>query len=362
MERNVSRRQFVIGGAAVLGCGMIGLLSGCTASGSAAGASGGTQQANAAEGGEGAGPITMVWLPGSSATDFTSAREAFGDVITTACGREVELMTTTDYNVAIEALASGAAGMGYLGAEGYVQANKKNPNVHAGFVQSDKEGGLEGACYYSRICVPTEHADEYKDGDGYSIANIKGKSMSFVSATSTSGFAVPADLIVGEFGLESSDELLEAGAFFSDVIFGNSHPGSCVNLLAGDAEVAAFDDIGVDMYLDLVSGEPNTVGAVYKVKESSEAPFDGVRGKEFTIISISPVMNAPICFNYDIVSEEEAKKITEYFCSDTVANDERIFVDPEDENAVGFYKKSSDKVGFVEVTDEWFDPIRELNA
>ena len=50
------------------------------------------------------------------------------------------------------------------------------------------------------------------------------------------------------FGLENSDVLLEPGSFFSKVLFGNSHQGSAVNLLSGDAEVAAFDDVDVDMY------------------------------------------------------------------------------------------------------------------
>ena len=58
-----------------------------------------------------------------------------------------------------------------------------------------------------------------------------------------------------------------------------------MNLLSGDADAAAFDDVDVDMYLDLVSGEANSIGAVYKAKDDAEAPVDSVRGKEFTIIA-----------------------------------------------------------------------------
>lgn len=86
-------------------------------------------------------------------------------------------MTTTDYNVAIESIASGNAQMASLGAEGYVQANKKNKAVQAAFTNSDEEGGLDGACYYSRICVRTEDAAQYKEGSSYSIAALKGKSL-----------------------------------------------------------------------------------------------------------------------------------------------------------------------------------------
>lgn len=361
-EGFLSRRQFVAGGAALAMAGVFGALTGCTASGS--GAAAGASAAGASTGSSAASSdvLTMVWLPDNSSADLSAAREAMGQAITDACGREVELLTTTDYNVAIEAIASGKAQMAYLGAEGYVQANKKNPKVLAAFTNSDEEGGLDGACYYSRISVLTENADQYKDGDSYSIENIKGKSFSFVSATSTSGFKVPSSDIVSEFGLESSDDLLEGGAFFSEVLFGNSHQGSAVNLLSGDADAAAFDDVDVDMYLDLVSGEANSVGAVYQVKDDAEAPFDTVRGKQFTIIGITPVLNAPICFNEEAISEEDRTKIVEHFCSDEVANNPQIFVDPEDENAKGIFEKASEKTRFVEVDDAWYEPVRKLNG
>lgn len=359
-EGFLSRRQFVAGGAAVALAGMFGVMTGCTAGGSGAAAGADEQKS----GGDAAStdPITMVWLPDNSSADLTASREAIGAAITAACGREANLLTTTDYNVAIESIVSGQAQMALLGPEGYVQANKKNPKVLAAFTNSDEDGGLDGACYYSRICVLSENADQYKSGSGYSIANIEGKSFSFVSATSTSGFKVPSSGIVSEFGLDGSDELLEGGKFFSEVLFGNSHVGSLVNLLSGDADVAAFDDVDVDMYLDLVSGEANSVGAVYKAKDDAEAPVDTVRGKEFTIIAITPVLNSPVCFNEEAVAGDDRQKIVDYFCSDEVANNKKIFIDPEDENAQGIFEKDSEKTCFVKVTDDWYEPIRKLGG
>ena len=154
----------------------------------------------------------------------------------------------------------------------------------------------------------------------------------------------------------------EGGKFFSEVLFGNSHQGSAVNLLSGDADVAAFDDVDVDMYLDLVSGEANSIGAVYKAKDNAEAPFDTVRGKEFVIIAITPVLNSPICFNEEAISDEDRTKIVDYFCSDKVANDPQIFVDPEDENAKGIFEKDSEKTCFVKTDDAWYEPIRKLGG
>ena len=324
-EGFLSRRQFVAGSAALAMAGMFGALTGCTAGGS--GAAAGADTASASTGGDAASstdPITMVWLPDNSSADLTSSREAIGAAITAACGREANLLTTTDYNVAIESIASGKAQMALLGPEGYVQANKKNPKVLAAFTNSDEDGGLDGACYYSRICVRKEDADQYKNGGSFSIENIEGKSFSFVS--------------------------------------GNSHVGSLVNLLSGDADAAAFDDVDVDMYLDLVSGEANSIGAVYKAKDDAEAPVDSVRGKEFTIIAITPVLNSPICFNEEAISDDDRTKIIDYFCSDKVANDKAIFIDPEDESAKGLFEKDSEKTCFVKTDDAWYEPIRKLGG
>lgn len=65
-----------------------------------------------------------------------ASRDAVAEIIKNATGRDVEIMTTTDYNVAIEALVSGQAQMGYLGAEGYVQANEKNDKFSAPLPQA----------------------------------------------------------------------------------------------------------------------------------------------------------------------------------------------------------------------------------
>ena len=163
-------------------------------------------------------------------------------------------------------------------------------------------------------------------------------------------------------GVASSDDLLQDGTFFSKTMFGDSHQGSAVNLLSGQADAAAFDDVDTDMYFDLVSGSANTPGAVYKVKDDASAPFDSVRGKEFAIIGVTPVLNAPVCYNTDKLSSDEQQKITDAFCSEETANNKEIFADPNDENAKAIFEKDSDKTCFVKCDDAWYNPIRELGA
>ncbi|MDR2715085.1 MAG: PhnD/SsuA/transferrin family substrate-binding protein [Coriobacteriales bacterium] len=307
-------------------------------------------------------PITVVWYPNESSNTHAEVRDEVGKLIEQATGRKVEHKTTTDYTIAIEAISSGAADIAMaMGAVGYIEAKNRNPEVDVLFVNADKNGSLDEAKYFSWICASKDNADQYKAADGYSIENIKGKKMSFVSNSSTSGFTVPTSVIIEFFTSEDldKDKLAEggAGAFFSEVFFGQSHQGSAVNLVAGNADVAAFCDIELAPYIELAEGTENTVGAVYRVSEGAEAPFDAHAGKEFVVISCSPVFNGPNAFNPKNLSADEIKALQDLFTSAEVANNELLFYDADVEGAVGLYKKSS-SAGYVLTTDSWYDAYR----
>jgi len=362
VKRPLSRRAFLsVAGsaAAVFGLGLVGC--GSTSSTGGAATSGSTDAAASVD------KITMVWLPNESSAEFDAGREAFGKVLEEAAGVPVELMTTTDYNVAIEAIASGKAQLANMGAQGFIEAQKKNSAVQPLVTTSDPDGTLEGAKYFSRICVAEDQMDAYRDSSestGFSIANIKGKKMSFVSPTSTSGFKVPSNAIMKAFpdDVKSSDELTQAG-FFSQVLFGNSHPGSAVNLLQGDADVAAFDDIDVDIYLDVPDGDRdavNSAGAVYKVKDGAPQPFDRVQGKSFGIIQSTPVLNGPIAVNTEALPDEMVKKLLKGLTSDETSSNELLFA-PEGTDDNGAIWSKEDSAGFIAVEDSWYDPIRQLS-
>ena len=135
---------------------------------------------------------------------------------------------------------------------------------------------------------------------------------------------------------------MEGGPLFSQVLFGNSHQGSAVNLLNDNAEVAAFCDTCVENYVEVAEGEANTVGAVYKVKEDAAEPFNTVTGKRIYLMSVTPVLNAPFVANLDVLGQEDFDKLQELFTSDEVANNEKIFV-PEDSGKSGLILQNADK-------------------
>ena len=306
-----------------------------------------TETAQTAEStGEYADTITLVWYPNESAEDYDVARSEYARLIEEATGKKVEQKLTTDYAIAIESLANGTAQICFMGAQGYIEAKNANDAIEPLFVNSGASGTLDDAKYYSFLAVDKGDEGEYADGDSYSIDNIAGKRMSFVSNSSTSGFKVPTSSIISHFADQNltEDDLIEGGEgkLFSQVLFGGSHQGSAFNLLSGKADVAAFCDTEIAPYAACTEGEANTTGSVYTINSDASAP----------------VLNGPFAYNSDALDPADVKAIQDLFTSDEVANNEVIFV-PEDSENVGMFEKSENE-RFVMVDDSWFDPIRDL--
>jgi len=313
-------------------------------------------------------PIVAVWYPNNSGEDWKAGRQAVDDLISKATGRPVSDKLTTDYVIAIEAIATGNAAIIYPGAVGFLQAQAKNPDVKPLVVASGDSGTLDDAFYYSRIVVKTENAPAYLKNGAYSLDSIKGKSFSFVSTSSTSGFVFPANLIKATFNKNEKfgdkkveDLFLEGGTgkFFSNVVFGQSHQGSLLNVLTGKADVGAVDDIDVDSYLDLVSGTANTPGAVYAVKVGAAAPFDTVpAGTKFTVVAAIQVKNAPIAVNTKLFTPAQLKALQAAFLSDETTNNPAIFL-PKGAKGTAINKQNG-KNHYLPADDAWWDPIRAL--
>jgi phosphonate transport system substrate-binding protein len=318
--------------------------------------------------------LTVVWYPNNSGEDWKAARATLDDMIAKATGCQVIDKLTTDYVIAIEAIATGNAAICYPGAVGYVQASMKNPKVVPLVTVSSPKGTLDDSVYYSRIAVRTADAPAYAKSGTYSIDNLKGKTFSFVSSSSTSGFMVPATMIKSYFAKKMGwgadqkveDLFLEGGPdkFFGQVLFGQTHQGSIFNVLTGKADACAVDDTDVDSYFELTSGKANTPGAVYAAKKDASAPFDTVPGASFTVISVSTVRQAPIIVNMNLITPAMFKALRAAFTAESTANNPKIFVpkDYKDETGAavkGLWKKT-DKERFLPVDAPWYDDIRAM--
>lgn len=305
--------------------------------------------------------VDIVWYPSESGSDMKSSRDDIDEVIADATGREVKHHLTTDYAISIETMVNNNAELAFMGAQGYIEAKERNDAIQPLVVSTGESGTLDDAVYHSWLAVNVDDVNNYKENGEFSLDTIADKKMSFVSNSSTSGFKVPASDLIAHFSDKSltEEDLMEGGPLFSQVLFGNSHQGSAVNLLKGSADVAAFCDTCVENYVELVEGEANRPGSIYRVKDNAAEPFSLVKGKEFVLISVTPVLNAPFVGNIDLLGEDGFKKLQDYLSSDEVANNEKIFVPEGSDQSALFFKSGEERLAPVD--DEWFNPIRELS-
>ncbi|THB64200.1 MAG: phosphonate ABC transporter substrate-binding protein [Spirochaetaceae bacterium] len=303
--------------------------------------------------------LVWVWYPNESTPEFADARRAIIEVAEEALGQPIKEQLTTDYAIAIEALANENAAFSWLGGEGYVQAHSKEAAILPLVVNTGSSGTLADAKYYSMLGTLIENDDQYKTNGKYNLDNLRQKRFSFVSNSSTSGFRVPSSIIKSHFNVEAED-LLEGGPnmVFSEVMFGGSHQGSFFNVLTGKADLGAFCNSCVKDYIEWVDGsyDDPAPGDVIRVIANADAPFDQVPGKEVVLVATVPVLNAPIVMNTNLLDEEQIEALKEAFTSDATAANERIFAPKGVDYKALFHAGQR----FATVDDNWYDPIRAL--
>ena len=250
-----------------------------------------------------------------------------------------------------------------MGAQEYVELHKKNPDCKVAWVLSDDEGKLNPVSYHACIICAEENASKYLKNGTYDVAesDMKGKNMAFVDVSSTSGYVIPAIALATKFGISNVDDLGEPGKFFNNVLFQGKHHLAVLAVLQGDADFAGVSDYGsIESYIDLVEGEKGALGAVYKIKDGLEAPFDEMAGRKYRVINSYEVPAVPFVVNLGYVPQDINQKVVDLMCSDEVAQNKQFFKDPSDSATVTKYTQTSGKVRFVPCDDSYYDDFRKL--
>ena len=303
--------------------------------------------------------IKIVFLPNEANESLKKSRDEFANIIQKATGKKVEIITTTDYNITVENIVSGQAQITYIGAEAYLKARERSKDIEAVLTNAGESGTLKDSLYYSFIAVRSEDAAKYKTGNNFDLKKLKGKTIGFVTNSSTSGFKIPGKIIADEFGIKNTDELIEPNKVFSKVVFGASHPGTQALLFKGDVDVATFAIPKSFTTYELTSGTDFRSGATYTVKKGAVAPFGQYAGKSFTVIRSIPVYNGPIVFNTKTLSKEDQEKIKKALMAKSTTDNPHIFSNKKSK-VRGLFLKENDNVGFVETNTAWYEGMKNI--
>ena len=255
----------------------------------------------------------------------------------------VKYVACDDYSVVSESILSGTAHIGTPSGATFTKAHLENNNVIPMFVQA-ANGDLNDPATGYPAFIGT-HIDNAGDFEGLSdeekIQQLKGKSFSFVSATSTSGRLIPTQTLWDAFGPNGTGdvtsrnqifELTEAeGGLFSEVQFGGNHPGS----------------------VELIVNKKVYAGAFC-------CEYAADNADSLYIIAQRQVPPGPYWVNTDYMPQEHIDAITEHFVNLTPENAvEGMFVENPEESDDGALAMTD---RFVAVDHTFYNFLKDMYA
>ncbi|WP_397543683.1 phosphonate ABC transporter substrate-binding protein [Roseovarius salis] len=172
-------------------------------------------------------------LGGENAQDRLNSNECLRAKAEDLLGVETKLFAPADYNGVIQGLLGGTIDMAWLGASGYAKTYLEDPDaVEPVLVKVNVDGS------YGYHSIGFARADSGIT----SLEDMEGKVFGFGDPNSTSGYLIPSI----EIPQQGEEITMEAGDYFSDVVFTGGHEQTIVAVNNGDidAGVTWADGLG----------------------------------------------------------------------------------------------------------------------
>ncbi|MEW6707347.1 MAG: putative selenate ABC transporter substrate-binding protein [Pseudomonadota bacterium] len=189
-------------------------------------------------------------IPDEAPTELQRKFKPLGDYLERETGMKVRFTPVTDYAAVVEGLASRKIDMAWLGGFTFVQAKLRTQGGAVPIVQR-----AEDEKFTSRFIVPAGSAAR-------SLADLKGKTFAFGSASSTSGHLMPRHFLL-QAGIDPDKD-------FKAVAFSGAHDATVAFVAAGRAEAGVLNASVWDKLVE--SNHPNA--AKVKVLATTPAYYD----------------------------------------------------------------------------------------
>jgi phosphonate transport system substrate-binding protein len=160
-------------------------------------------------------------IPDEAPTELQRKFKPLGEYLQQETGLKVEFTPVSDYAAVVEGLASGKIDLAWLGGFTYVQARIR---THGGAVPLVQRA--EDEKFTSKFIVPA-------DSPAKTLADLKGKTFVFGSASSTSGHLMPRYNLM-QAGIDPDKD-------FKSVAFSGAHDATVAFVASGRAEAGALN-------------------------------------------------------------------------------------------------------------------------
>jgi phosphonate transport system substrate-binding protein len=159
-------------------------------------------------------------IPDESPTELARKAAPLVKYLEKTLGMKVEFTPVTDYAAAVEALASKQVDLAWFGGFTFVQANVRSGGKAVPLVQRVEDAQFRSVFITSNPAVKT-------------LADLKGKSVSFGSASSTSGHLMPRSYLL--------QAQIDPDKDFKRVAFSGAHDATIAAVAAGKVEAGALN-------------------------------------------------------------------------------------------------------------------------
>lgn len=189
--------------------------------------------------------IRVGLVPSEGGADTKARYAPLRDCLEKHLGKGVELITASSYQAVVTAMANNQIEFAYFGPKSYVEAAKR-AGAEALVVELNKEGERGYKCVF---IVPTK-------SDITDLKSAKGKRFAFTDPNSTTGYFIPAMILLDTASSSAED-------YFGKVVYSGSHATSLIQVAAGELDIAATNDL--DMEASIARGvvRADSVRVVY---------------------------------------------------------------------------------------------------
>jgi len=248
-------------------------------------------------------PIVLAFVPSGEAPEIIASAETVANLLSEKTGYVIEGSVATSYSAVIEAMGTGKAHMGTLATFAYLLAHEKY--------------GVDVALVCVRYGSPYYKGEIIVGADTgiTKLEDLKGKTMCWVDAASTSGYIVPS-IMLKAAGVDPDTDLAQQ----TEV---GSHPNVVLAVYSGDCDAGA---VFVDARGTIEDDHPDVNEKVLVIAESDEIPNDGLQFiKDFPADMREKIVQAFV----DIMATEEgAKAMGDAYGWEEVTEKDDSFYDP----------------------------------
>lgn len=265
--------------------------------------------------------ITFAAVPSESSASLATSFEKITHLLEQEIGATVEFQNASDYAAVIEGMRAGQIDVASFGPFSYVIGKDSGINMEPSVSPTNDPD--QPPAYTSLAYVR-------EDSDIETADDLRGRTVCFVDAASTSGFLVPMKGLM-DAGIDMDNDITQ--------VLAGGHDASLLSLDSGNCDAAFAHDTMLTTLENSGQIEP---GAVRPIWESD------------------PITEDPITINYDSLGQEKGDQIDQILREK--ANKPALVEAGICDSGEDCVLPEEIEYGFVPVDDSDFDAIREICA